>query len=40
MKRSNLRDHSDAYIFASGTIANTGEGDDHDAKIVCHLPSV
>ena len=39
MKRSNLYDHSDAYIFGGGTLKNTGEGDDDDVKIVRHLPS-
>ena len=39
MKRSNLYDHSDAYIFGRGTIKNTGEGDNGDVKIVRHLPS-
>ena len=38
MKRLNLCDHSDAHIFAGGTITNTGEGDDDDVKIVWHLP--
>ena len=39
MKRSNLYDHSDAYIFGRGPIKNTGEGDNGDVKIVRHLPS-
>ena len=39
MKRSNLYDHSDAYIFGGGTLKNNGEEDDDDVKIVRHLPS-